>query len=340
MFFISTFLRVVRTVCDKILNTFYAALNLTGRSQGDVPDCMPCTSDTYGGKEVAVVDGTADIIDVALAYLKAMGYTHSIYKTLKGSKIQMRSWCTRLNRQMDVHVMHSSIVSGTDCMMSYKKEWDILLGMRHPNVSMAHTIHVCNDLVFTVTDQINGRDLPTMVSSSGGRLGELRSLHIMRQVLSGLVHLHGLGISHRNISAENIVIDTDGTVQIKNFEAAHYCPPSTIEDSRYVCGSLPYLAPEMLRGDGTYIPHLVDMWAVGILFFWMLSGGYPLLVRNKDEASRIFRMADNHVIFSRENLGCTSDCRDFSKQLLERNWANRLVAADALEICDELISRY
>lgn len=83
--------------------------------------------------------------------------------------------------------------------------------------------------------------------------------------------MHTRNIIHRDLKPENILISSNGTLQIADFGCAVLIPPP--HSLRYTfCGTPDYLSPEMIQGTGHGFP--VDMWALGILIFELLTGRY------------------------------------------------------------------
>ncbi|KAL7752132.1 serine/threonine protein kinase [Sorochytrium milnesiophthora] len=105
---------------------------------------------------------------------------------------------------------------------------------------------------------------------------EMRS--IFRQICSGIAHLHELGIVHRDIKDENIVLDEHCQIQIIDFGSSAYVKPGKLFDT--FCGTIDYCAPEILLGQKYQGPPQ-DVWALGILFYVILFKECPFY--NVDE---------------------------------------------------------
>ncbi|KAM9004377.1 ribosomal protein S6 kinase-related protein isoform 2-T2 [Sarcophilus harrisii] len=85
-------------------------------------------------------------------------------------------------------------------------------------------------------------------------------------------YLHDLGIVHRDLKMENILLDERGHLKLTDFGLSRHLPQG--ERAYTICGTLQYMAPEVLRG-GPY-NHVADWWSLGILLFALAAGKFPL----------------------------------------------------------------
>jgi serine/threonine protein kinase len=84
--------------------------------------------------------------------------------------------------------------------------------------------------------------------------------------------LHSKGLIHRDLKPENLLIDKDGTLKICDFG---WCVQASDDEERGTfCGTLEYMAPEMLKANPNYGKE-VDVWALGILLYELMHGTAP-----------------------------------------------------------------
>ena len=90
-----------------------------------------------------------------------------------------------------------------------------------------------------------------------------------------------MNIIHRDIKLENILIDNEGVVKIADFGISHEITPEDKKGVKGVCGTIAYMAPEMLGGKR--YDTSVDIWSAGVLLYVMIYGCLPFQGKNPPE---------------------------------------------------------
>ncbi|KAL3102038.1 hypothetical protein niasHS_003447 [Heterodera schachtii] len=143
--------------------------------------------------------------------------------------------------------------------------------MHHPNIIRLFEVVTTLSKTYLVMEYAGGGELYTYVHETG-KLTEEVAKPIFAQIVSAVAHLHGKGICHRDIKAENVFLSHPGWVKLGDFGFS--CAFDTLSRLNTFCGSPPYAAPELFR-DQSYIGPMVDIWALGILLYFMLVGVTP-----------------------------------------------------------------
>ncbi|KXZ56968.1 hypothetical protein GPECTOR_1g874 [Gonium pectorale] len=107
-----------------------------------------------------------------------------------------------------------------------------------------------------------------------GHMSELQAVHVLWQVLSAVEYLHGCGVAHRDLKLSNAFLACDGTVKLGDLGLACHLPHPGAR-RRSTCGSLNWMAPEVLRPGPTGYGLEVDVWALGVMLFTLLVGRTP-----------------------------------------------------------------
>ncbi|CAE7229883.1 ark1 [Symbiodinium necroappetens] len=142
--------------------------------------------------------------------------------------------------------------------------------LSHPNLLRCFDYFTERDTVYILLELASGGDLYQHLRRRGP-MREPQAAHVFRQVCEGVRHLHDQGIIHRDLKPENILLTEDMTVKIADFG---WAAKAARNDTRKTfCGTLCMLAPEMIAGKE--YDARVDVWAVGVLLFEILTGCSP-----------------------------------------------------------------
>lgn len=200
------------------------------------------------------------------------------------------------------------------------REVKIQQRVQHPHILRLFQFFEDGDNVHLLLEYASGGSL-YQVMKRQGRLSELEAGPIFAGIASALDHLHGQLIIHRDVKPENILMCTGGTAKLADFGWCADIENAT-ENRGTFCGTLDYLAPEMIHGE----PHnfTVDNWAMGILLFEMLVGEAPW-GKSQWEITQRIGSVDLKVPDTVPAAAC-----DLIRKLLVRRPDDRLALAEAL----------
>jgi serine/threonine protein kinase len=165
-------------------------------------------------------------------------------------------------------------------LRSLLEEARVVASLHHPSICGVHGIGRAGDEQFIVMEHVEGRPLSMIVPPDIGLPLET-VLHYAIQIVDAVVHAHRHNIVHGDLKASNIMIAPDGSVKVLDFGLAvrqGATPNPETETTRQheiseVGGTVPYMAPELLRGRRADVRS--DIWALGVLVFEMLTGRRP-----------------------------------------------------------------
>ncbi|HLK64609.1 MAG TPA: protein kinase [Bryobacteraceae bacterium] len=145
--------------------------------------------------------------------------------------------------------------------------------LRHPNIILIHDFGEHEGSPFLVMELLDGEDLERIIVKRR-ELTLLKKLEVMMKAAAGLHHAHSQGIVHRDIKPANIMLLADGNVKILDFGIALLSEASgRLTPQGSVLGTLPYMAPEQLRGSVS--DALSDIFAYGVTFYRLVTGVHP-----------------------------------------------------------------
>ena len=162
-----------------------------------------------------------------------------------------------------------------DMVASLDREIDTMQHLEHPNIVQYLG---CERKEFSISiflEYISGGSIGSCLRKHG-KFEERVVSSLTRQVLAGLSYLHDQGILHRDLKADNILLDQDGTCKISDFGISKRSDNIYGNDAtNSMQGSVFWMAPEVVRSQGTGYSAKVDIWSLGCVVLEMFAGRRP-----------------------------------------------------------------
>lgn len=210
------------------------------------------------------------------------------------------------------------------------REMEIMKSVSHPNIVNTLDIFDTPSQLHIVLEYMQGGELFDIIAEAGS-FSERQAAQVTRDVIKGVQYLHMLAIVHRDIKPENVLCVTKDwplRVKLADFGLADYSVDGEInEKQQTMIGTPGYVAPEVVKKEKYGPP--VDMWAVGVLLYIMLSGKMPFYGR--DDAACLRMIASGkYAMPDREWATISPEAKSLVKALLQLNPDKRLTANGAL----------
>lgn len=191
-------------------------------------------------------------------------------KAAAGDKAKMKELVAALDREIETmqHLDHDNIVQYLGCE---RKETSISIFLEY----------------------ISGGSVGSCLRKHG-KFEESVVSSLTRQILNGLAYLHREGILHRDLKADNILLDLDGTCKISDFGISKKTDNIYGNDkSNSMQGSVFWMAPEVIRSEGKGYSAKVDIWSLGCVVLEMFAGKRPW---NREETvGAIYKIANGET---------------------------------------------
>ena len=208
-----------------------------------------------------------------------------------GMGVVYRAYDEVLHRDVAVKVVKKDSGIDSSGRQNLLQEARASSSLGHPNICTIYEVGEFDSGLYIVMELVEGKSLHTMSAGSG--LAPESVLRYGVQIASALTRAHDRGIVHRDLKTTNIVVSSEGLLKVLDFGLAKRvggglldAPTmsfSTFEGASSVSGTLPYMAPEILRGDSA--EPRSDLWALGIVLYELASGHLPFEGRTGFEIS-------------------------------------------------------
>ena len=179
---------------------------------------------------------------------------------------------TLLNREVAVKVLRGELSSDPVALLRFQREAQASCALIHPNIVEIYDVGEDDGAHFIVMEYIRGKTLKQLIHLRGA-LQIDEAVGIMKQLVSATHEAHKRGIIHRDIKPQNVLVKDDGTIKMVDFGIALAHDALQLTQSDSVMGSVHYLAPELAKGEQASTQS--DIYALGIVFFELLSGQVP-----------------------------------------------------------------
>ncbi len=189
------------------------------------------------------------------------------------------------DEQLDRDVAIKVLPSGFDDQAARARlvrEARAAAALNHPYICTVHEVGEANGQAYIAMEFVEGQTLNARLSA-----GALPAEQVVRyglQLADALAHAHERGVVHRDLKSANVIVTPDGRVKVLDFGLAKRLTSTeltqavtqfeaTFTQPGAVMGTLPYMAPEQLRGQPAQAPS--DIWALGVVLYEMASGLRP-----------------------------------------------------------------
>jgi eukaryotic-like serine/threonine-protein kinase len=201
-----------------------------------------------------------------------------------GMAVVYRAQDETLKREVAIKILHQHLAGEPDSRARLEREAQAVAKLRHENIlEIFDYSGIGSASSYIVTEFIDGQTLKQFLNTRPLGFPELAAL-ICVEVCRALGHAHGLGVIHRDVKPENVMIRKDGLIKLMDFGIAQVLDFQRMTVTGQLLGSPAYMAPEIIEGKP--LDFRTDVFSVGIMLYLLATGELPFAGKNPHEVLR------------------------------------------------------
>ena len=195
----------------------------------------------------------------------------------------------KIKEKVALKLLNPEIAADEKAIERFRNELKYARKISHRNVCRMFDLSEEEGTQYIIMEYVPGEDLKGTIRRVG-LLSIGKAISISKQVCEGLAEAHRLGVVHRDLKPQNIMVDREGNARIMDFGIARSIKTKGITGTGVMIGTPDYMSPEQV--EGKEVDHRSDIYALGVILYEMVTGGVPfegdtplsVIVKHKNEA--------------------------------------------------------
>jgi serine/threonine protein kinase/Tfp pilus assembly protein PilF len=247
------------------------------KCQTDNPDtqkfCGECATPLPSKKEIPVTE-TAETPKEELTTGSIFAGRYQIIEELgKGGMGKVyRVLDKELKEEVALKLIKPEIASDKKILERFSNELKLARKISHKNVGRMYELMEEKGTRYITMEYVPGEDLKRLIRKIG-QLGAGQAIPIAKQICNGLGEAHRLGVVHRDLKPQNVMVDEEGNARILDFGIARAIKGKGITDAGVMVGTPEYMSPE--QAEVKEVDQRSDIYSLGVILYEMVTGRVP-----------------------------------------------------------------
>jgi serine/threonine protein kinase/tetratricopeptide (TPR) repeat protein len=178
----------------------------------------------------------------------------------------------KIDEKVALKVLAPEIAGDEKTIERFRNELKLARKVSHRNVCRMYDLSEEEGTQFITMEFVPGENLKNLIRRIG-QLSKAKAISIAKQICEGLVEAHRLGVVHRDLKPQNIMVDAEGNARIMDFGIARSIKTKSLTETGLIIGTPEYMSPEQVEGEE--VDQRSDIYSFGVILFEMVTGRVP-----------------------------------------------------------------
>jgi len=189
-----------------------------------------------------------------------------------GMGVVYRAVDKKIEEEVALKLLNPEVASDEKTIGRFRNELRFARKISHKNVCRMYDLNDEEGTLYITMEYVPGEDLKSTIIRVG-QLSVGKAVSVAKQVCEGLTEAHRLGVVHRDLKPQNIMIDKEGNVRIMDFGIARSLRMRGVTGTGVMIGTPEYMSPE--QAEAGEIDQRSDIYSLGVILFEMVTGRVP-----------------------------------------------------------------